>query len=44
VLWADLHAGSAAVLEVCGAKDLKYTIVRGGGDGDEDCDVVGEWR
>jgi hypothetical protein len=44
VLWADLNAGSLAVLEVCGAKELKYTIVRGGGDGDEECDVVGEWR
>lgn len=44
VLWTDLHAGSAAVLEVCGAKDLKYRVVRGGGDGDEDCDIVGEWR
>ena len=44
VLWADIIAGSATVVEVCGAKDLRFQIVRGGGDGDEECDVVGEWR
>ena len=44
VLWADLHAGASAVLEVCGARELTYRVVRGGGDGDEECDVVGEWR
>ncbi|HEX9101534.1 MAG TPA: hypothetical protein VF997_04985 [Polyangia bacterium] len=44
VLWADLLAGSATILEVCGARELKFEITRGGGDGDVDCDVVGEWR
>ena len=44
VLWADLHAGASAVLEECGARDLTYRVVRGGGDGDEECDIVGEWR
>lgn len=44
VLWADVLAGSAAVLEACGARDVKMTILRGGGDGDDACDVVGEWR
>jgi hypothetical protein len=44
VLWADLVWGTAAVAEVCGAKDLKFQITRGGGDGDEECDIIGEWR
>jgi hypothetical protein len=44
VLWADVLAGSAAVLEACGARDVTFTILRGGGDGDDACDVVGEWR
>lgn len=44
VLWADLIAGSGAVLEVCGARDLKWRITHGGGDGDEECDVASEWR
>lgn len=44
VLWADLLAGSAAVIEICGAKDLTFKIVRGGGDGDEECYVTSEWR
>jgi hypothetical protein len=44
ILWEDVNAGAAAVLEVCGAKELRYEIARGGGDGDEDCDAVCEWR
>ena len=44
VLWADVIAGSAAVLEICGAKDLTFEIVRGGGDGDEECYAKSEWR
>lgn len=44
VLWEDANAGAGAVLEVCGAKELRYKIVRGGGDGDEECDAVAEWR
>lgn len=44
VLWADAIAGSGAVLEVCGAKQLQFRVVRGGGDGDVDCDVIAEWR
>ncbi len=44
VLWADVLAGSGAVLEACGARDLKFDVVRGGGDGDVDCDVVCRWR
>jgi hypothetical protein len=44
VLWADAIAGSTAVLEVCGAKELRFDIVRGGGDGDTELDLIGEWR
>jgi hypothetical protein len=44
VLWEDALAGSAAVLEVCGAKQIRFSRVRGGEDGDVDCDVVAEWR
>lgn len=44
VLWEDALAGSAAVLEACGAKQIRFERVRGGGDGDVDCDVVAEWR
>jgi hypothetical protein len=44
VLWADILAGAAAVIEICGAKDLRFRVVRGGGDGDDECDVACEWR
>jgi hypothetical protein len=44
VLWADLLEGSATVVEICGAKDLRFQILRGGGDGDEECYVKSEWR
>jgi hypothetical protein len=32
ILWQDVAGGCAGVLEVCGAKDLKMTVVGGGGD------------
>jgi hypothetical protein len=44
VLWEDVISGSTAILEACGAKDIKHTRVRGGGDGDHELDVVAEWR
>jgi hypothetical protein len=44
VLWEDALAGSGAILEVCGAKDLEVTRLRGGGDGDVDMDVVARWK
>jgi hypothetical protein len=44
VLWADIIAGSASVIEVCGAKTLHFDIVRGGDDGDEELDLIGEWH
>ncbi|MGZ3406120.1 MAG: hypothetical protein ACXVAN_06715 [Polyangia bacterium] len=44
VLWADLLAGSATVLEICGAKDLRFEVLRGGGDGDQECYLKSEWR
>lgn len=44
VMWQDATAGAMAILEVCGAKDLRVTAVRGGGDGDVDYDLVAEWR
>jgi hypothetical protein len=44
VLWEDVIAGSSAILEVCGAKDIVVTRVRGGGDGDTELEVTAEWR
>jgi hypothetical protein len=44
ILWEDVIAGSSAVLEVCGAKDVQLTRVRGGGDGDTELDIIAEWR
>jgi hypothetical protein len=44
VLWADAVAGSCAVLEACGARDVRPRIVHGGGDGDGDLDLIAEWR
>ena len=44
VLWEDAIAGSQAILEACGAKDIRVTRVRGGGDGDTELEVIAEWR
>ena len=44
VLWEDVIAGSSAILEVCGAKEIRATRVRGGGDGDTELEVLAEWR
>jgi hypothetical protein len=35
---------STAVLEACGAKSVRVTAARGGGDGDEELDMIAEWR
>jgi hypothetical protein len=43
VLWNDVIGGATAVLEVCGAKDLKVTVESGGSDEDFLC-LVAEWR
>jgi hypothetical protein len=43
VLWNELIAGCRAILEVCGARDIRGRLVRGGGDGDVDLDLVVEW-
>ncbi len=44
VLWEDIIAGSSAILEACGGKDIQVTRLRGGGDGDEELDVTAQWR
>lgn len=44
VLWVDVLAGALGILEACGAKEAGFRVVRGGGDGDDECDAVGEWR
>lgn len=44
VLWEDVIAGSSTILEVCGAREIKVTRVRGGGDGDDELHCIAEWR
>jgi hypothetical protein len=44
VLWENVAGGAAAVLEACGAKDVRVTAARGGGDGDSELDMICEWR
>ena len=43
ILWEDVNAGASAVLEACGAKNVRVRAARGGGDGDEELDLVCEW-
>jgi len=43
VLWENVLGGSIAVLEACGAKNVRARVARGGGDGDEELDLVCEW-
>jgi hypothetical protein len=43
VLWEDVIAGACAILEACGAKDIRTTRVRGGDDGDTELELIGEW-
>jgi hypothetical protein len=44
VLWENVLGGATAVLEAGGAKDVRVKAVRGGGDRDEEMDMIGEWR
>jgi hypothetical protein len=44
VLWEDVIAGSSAILEACGARDIHITRLHGGGDGDTELEVLAEWR
>jgi hypothetical protein len=44
VLWENVLGGATAVLEAGGAKDVRIKAVRGGGDGDQELDMIGEWR
>jgi hypothetical protein len=44
LLWNDAIYGSSGVLEACGAKDVDFRIVSGGGDGDDGCIVRFIWR
>lgn len=43
-LWAYLLGGSEAVLLAAGARDLKLTVLEGGGDGDSSLRFEGSWR
>lgn len=42
-LWEDVFGGSVAILEACGGKNVRMTVTAGGGDGDADAYVVGNW-
>jgi hypothetical protein len=42
-MWQDVFAGSAGLLEACGAKNIVFTPLRGGGDGDENAEVTARW-
>jgi hypothetical protein len=44
LLWQDTLAGSAAVLEACGAKNLETKFITGGRDRDDSCTVHFTWR
>jgi hypothetical protein len=44
VLWENVLGGASAVLEACGARDLKITVFAGGSDGDEAMTMIAEWR
>ena len=44
VLWENVLGGATAVLEAGGAKDVRVKAVRGGGDGDEEMEMIGECR
>jgi len=44
VLWRDVVGGTSAVLEACGGREVRTRILRGGGDGDVELDLVAEWR
>jgi hypothetical protein len=44
VLWQNVLGGASAVLEAAGGHDVRVRAARGGGDGDDEMDMVGEWR
>ena len=43
-VWSYLLGGSEAVLVAAGARDLKLTVLEGGGDGDSSLRFEGSWR
>jgi hypothetical protein len=43
ILWQDVIGGSTGVLEACGAKQVKVTVLGGGGD-EDNLSVKAEWR
>jgi hypothetical protein len=43
VLWKDVVAGTCTILEVCGARDIRRQVTKGGADGDAELDLVAEW-
>jgi hypothetical protein len=43
VLWQDVIGGCVGVLEVCGAKQVKTTVIAGGGD-EDNLALAAEWK
>ena len=43
-LWSDVVGSSEAGLELCGAKDIRFETLRGGGDGDDFFEIEVRWR
>jgi hypothetical protein len=44
VIWEDAVGGAIGILQACGAKDVSLRFVRGGGDGDEELDIIAQWK
>lgn len=43
-LWADIIGSSEAGLQLCGAKDTRFEVLRGGGDADDFFEIEARWR
>lgn len=44
VFWEDAVGGAIGILESCGARDVQVRWMRGGGDGDQELDIIAEWK
>jgi len=42
-IWSDVLGGSQAALEAAGAKDVLFTVISGGADGDESMEIEARW-
>ena len=42
-LWEDAFGGAQAILEACGARDVRWTVLAGGDDGDERAEIMAHW-